>query len=351
MLLRLRRWLRAALFALACAYPIALFGVWLMLAFIGERWWMAGVALYLPLVGFAIPLPPLVLALALARRWKLLILQVASLLLLLFPIMGLTLSWPRSAPASGRTLRVLSYNVNSGHGGFPALKREIISHRPDLVFVQELPNWSSKDLEAELREFPHIAHTNDFFVASKFPIVEQVYPERLPFYEARRSPRFMKVVVDTSLGKISVYHVHPLSPRGGFYELRGKAGFRREILSGRLFSGDNAEGIRTHNELRELQVATFAAQAAREPGPALIVGDTNTPHLSRVRRKYLSQFQDGFAQAGFGFGYTYPGKHPWMRIDVVMASSHFRFIDFDVGRGQASDHRCVVAELALANDD
>ena len=60
-----------------------------------------------------------------------------------------------------------------------------------------------------------------------------------------------------------------------------------------------------------------------------------------------SRYSDGFRACGVGFGYTFPAKQPWMRIDRVFASSELRFTDFKVGCA-SSDHRCVIAELQRA---
>jgi endonuclease/exonuclease/phosphatase family metal-dependent hydrolase len=96
--------------------------------------------------------------------------------------------------------------------------------------------------------------------------------------------------------------------------------------------------------LRMSQVRTFARMAARETLPVIIAGDTNLPNLS-PSLDYVRDFQDGFADAGRGLGYTFPARSPWMRIDRIMASRQLRFLSFDVGSSRASDHLCVVADL------
>ena len=79
----------------------------------------------------------------------------------------------------------------------------------------------------------------------------------------------------------------------------------------------------------------------------VIAGDTNLPALSNVFHRYLSGYRDGFPSAGFGFGYTFPSNHvPWMRIDRILASGELSFVRFQVGRSRASDHLCVVADIA-----
>jgi vancomycin resistance protein VanJ len=277
------------------------------------------------------------------REKRLLLLQAVSAFLVIFPLMGLCIGWA-SSPAPGvPRLRIFSHNTDSARGGVDALIREIQAKSPDLVFLQELPNFD--EVRARLTQrYPHTDAQGEFVVASKFPIVEAQVPDRLAFYDQRRSPRFMRVVIDTSLGRITFFHVHTVSPRGGFYELRGR-GFRREIASGRLFTGENADGVRHLAELRELQITTMSRLAAREKGPVVIVGDTNLPGLSPVRRENLARFRDGFAAARTGFGYTFPAKSPWMRIDLMLSSEQLTFVDFEVGTETVSDHRSISAEL------
>src|SRR5690242_7014760 len=83
---RLRRWLRRGVVALAVAYPVALLVVVALLRWVGERWWVTDVALFLPRIGFALPWPVLVLALVALRLWRLLATQVVALVMILFPL-------------------------------------------------------------------------------------------------------------------------------------------------------------------------------------------------------------------------------------------------------------------------
>jgi endonuclease/exonuclease/phosphatase family metal-dependent hydrolase len=147
------------------------------------------------------------------------------------------------------------------------------------------------------------------------------------------------------MGRLTLFNVHPVSPREDFSVLRGH-GLRREILSGHLFSGDAEPAIQANAGLRALQAQAIADAVASMGGPTIIAGDTNLPGLSGILRHSLSQFQDGFQKAGWGFGYTYPNdRRPWMRIDRILATRELRFLRFEVGRSAASDHLCVVADL------
>jgi vancomycin resistance protein VanJ len=344
---RTKRWSSRLLTLLAIAYPLTLAGICLLLRYAGERWWVTGVALYLPRFGFVLPLPLLVLLIGLARRWRLLWSQLAAACVLL-PLLGFNLATPFSTDDTTRPrLRVLSYNVNSGYGDFRAVAQEVSRFAPDVVLIQELFT-GSKPLEDELRKtFAHLHVSTQFLVASRYPLSSVVDPERLDFFGAKRSPRFMKYVVDSPLGPITIFNVHPVSPRGGVYAIRGD-GLRRELSSGRLLRGSKTGELQSTAALRRLQIATVARLAQREAGPVLIAGDTNLPALSPIFAELLGDYQDGFDQQRTGFGYTYPAKLPWMRIDRILANDRLRFLSFETGSSRASDHFCVVADVGRA---
>ncbi len=340
----MKKWLRRIVAVLAVGYPASLLACAVLLHTMGESWWMTGVALYLPRIGFALPLPLLVIALLVSRLYWLLLTQLAALVVLLFPLMGLVLSLPAVGHKDAPIVRVMSFNVDSGYFGYDKVDAEIGSFSPDIVALQEVFLEPEKIAAALRSRYPIVEISTQFVIASRFPIVVTSDPDRLPFYGRLRSPRFMRYVVETPIGRIALYNLHPVSPRGAFYELRG-AGLRREILSGRIFSGAAGQDFVENCELRAFQVQTAAALAAGDRYPAVIAGDLNLPGLSPIYARNLSRFQDGFAEVGWGFGYTFQSYRPWMRLDRILASDELRFARFQVACKGASDHLCVVADL------
>ena len=339
------KWLRQIIIGVAVAYPGVLIVVALLLRFVGESWWATDLGLYMPRALFALPLPFTLTALALYRATRLLATQLVAAFVVFFPLMGFVLPWPASAHEGEPTLRVLSYNVNSGYGGYDKIAAEVDAFSPDIVLFQEIFAGSEQIAELLGEKYPTVQTSTQFLIASRFPILSSSDPEKVPHLGRLRSPRFVQYVIDTPLGPIALYNVHPLSPRHGFYKLRG-AGLRREILSGRLFGGENAALLQSDAALRGEQVEAVSRSADHENDPVVIAGDTNLPSLSMFLHRYLSRFHDGFREAGWGFGYTFPAdKRPWMRIDRILASDELRFVGFEVGRSKLSDHYCVVADL------
>jgi endonuclease/exonuclease/phosphatase family metal-dependent hydrolase len=271
--------------------------------------------------------------------------QGVAALVVLFPLMGFVLPGLRPYPGERPTMRVLSYNVNATLGGADKIAEQIAEYSPDVVLLQEL--GPAEPIASLLRA--HYATVNvstQFLLATRYPVVSSVDPERIPYYNRQRSPRFVEQVLVTPLGRVAFYNVHPLSPREGLRAVRGQ-GLRHEILSGRILSSPAAPVVQTNAGLRSLQVQAFVEAAESEPYPVVIGGDTNLPDLSWVYNRYLSHFQDGFTKAGWGFGYTFPtDRRPWMRIDRILATEGLRFVRFQVGTSHASDHLCVVADIS-----
>jgi endonuclease/exonuclease/phosphatase (EEP) superfamily protein YafD len=339
------RWQWAATIT-AAAYPISLLLLIACLRCIGEQWWITGVGLYLPRLPLAMPLPAVVLVLVLARLWRLLWTQVVSAALIVFPLLGFVPPWPTFPARDAPVIRLLSYNVNSLNGGADAVFDEIDRYSPDIVLLQETTD--SDALKNLLRaRYPTVETSTQFLVATRYTLVSTTDPDRIEYDGRQRSPRFLKYVLDTPLGSIVLYNVHPLSPRQALYELRGDRGLKRQILSGRFFSDASSRTFQANGRLRMLQAKAFSESATRETDPAIVAGDTNLPGLSWVLHRYLSEYQDGFARAGWGFGYTFPTapRHPWMRIDRILASHELKFVRFEVGTSLASDHHCVVADI------
>lgn len=355
----IHRLLGATARALALAYLAALAIISGVLYFVGERWWPVLVALYLPPWGFALPLP---LVIFMSWRWGRRLdawLQLVSLALLLFPLCGLVPRWPTPAPTaqaqgapSGSShpdaegLRVFSQNIALGNIDLDLIFDEIARTRPNVVVLQEARGPVARRLLGHFAQWNTHAH-EQFFLASRFPISQTRVPPKLLLRGLDRAARFVQHTLETPQGPVEVLNVHPISPRDGLDELRGE-GLTHELQRGRLFAPRGPGLIRHNADLRELQIEAIAAAAPRDR-PVLIAGDTNLPGLSRFLRVHLGRFQDGFAAAGGGFGYTFPTRHPWLRIDRILASPDLHFTSFVTGTARGSDHLAVFAVLMRAS--
>jgi vancomycin resistance protein VanJ len=347
-----RRWLRRGSLLLAAGYVVGLLAAVAALRLGGERYWITTTLLYLPRVGFALPLPVVTLALLVCGPRRLLWGLPVPLALVLFPLMGLKLGLGRllapSARADGaRPLRVMTYNIETGKHP-EDLAETIRAVAPDVLLIQEYNEQIEETLAGldVLRGFHRHAATQ-FAIASRYPIGDVYLPPKLDMPESTpRSARFVRYRVDVPRGPITVINVHPVSPRNGLEGMRGD-GLLHGLLRGRIGHDEGIATLRANSALRLVQAEAIADEARRSPHPVLIAGDTNMPGLSWILARTLGGYRDAFAEVGRGFGYTYPAGRAWMRIDRILGDARLVFHRCEVRPSAAADHQPVIADVSV----
>jgi endonuclease/exonuclease/phosphatase (EEP) superfamily protein YafD len=364
---------RLASFArgVAVVYLTALCALVLALRFVGEDSWLLTPVMYAPRLVCALPLVLTVPALLYAGPRWMLVTQVAALALVVFPLMGLELHpgavllaqkrQPATATATATataSFRLLSLNVFFGHAGCEAILKEIAAHDPDVILLEAGIGSCDRALAARYPSM-HVETRGgvEFTLASKFPVLDFYRPEDFP-----GSPiigqGYVRYTLDTPLGRIDLFGMHPYSPRHGF------EGARKDLQTplrdpwNEAHLPHLAEGrlaIESNTSVRRRQVEAVTAAAAKSTNPVIIAGDTNLPALSRIYARFFgsSPWKDGFAAVGNGFGYTFPTswdyeQGPWMRLDRIFVGAPLRFLNFEVGGRGASDHCPVIADIGLA---
>jgi endonuclease/exonuclease/phosphatase (EEP) superfamily protein YafD len=336
---------RWALRVFAVGYPLSLLAV--IAAFrLGDRWWGTIAALYLPRLGFALPLPFLAAGLLLDRAWRWLISPLVALALVVFPLMGLHLSGGRAAGAGAHTLKLLTFNVDSARAGLENILAKVRAAEADVIVIQE-SGYGEANLWRDGLPGYNVDKNGQFVLASRFPIEERFDPPNVIHEGVPRTPRFERYRITTPAGPIVLYSVHPMSPRESLDDLRGE-GLRHELARGRIRQDAKDEVVSTA-ALRAAQLAAVVADAARSPYPVIIAGDTNLPDLAGAFARVFAGYRDAFAEVGFGFGYTFPTRRggPWMRIDRILGGPRVRFLDCRTVKGAVSDHLPVIATLEL----
>jgi len=332
----------------AYAYLACVIGFTAFVRYYATDSWFSAVCLYLPRHVFLLPIPCLALALVLAKRRHALWTQGISLAVVLFPLMGLRLPGPPSARTQTKsaTLRVLSFNVDSGYAGITPIVNAITRIDADVVAIQEAKGATGELLTALARRYRYVEEQPYSLLASRFPVIEVPAHEKIALAPHPRSPRFQRHLLELPSGRLAFYNVHPISPRGALNIHRFRGAFRA-FASGQAINRESISELEYNVQLRRLQLEAVGRLARAEPYPVVLAGDFNLPALSQVFHANLDSFQDGSSVAGAGFGYTFPERFPWMRLDRVLASYPLRIVDFDVDCAGLSDHRCVVAELRL----
>lgn len=336
---------------LAVAYPLALAAVAFLFRFVGERWWLTTIALYLPRIGFALPLPVVAFLVwrKLPRAW--LLSPLFALWLWLGPLMGFQLGHAREPASEAGPVRVLSFNIGRGWEGMPAIANVLKASPADIVCLQECSGYDAADLEGLFADEFNFHVEGQFFLATRYRIEEAYVPPVGP--GDRGSSRYVRYRLRTPSGPIHVYNFHSTSPQEAFVGFRGE-GLRSELLSGRLFSNTGAiKALEVTTAARVAQVRAAGADIAASTLPALLVGDTNLPTGSWAFASAFGGLKDAFAEVGFGFGYTFPWKRrfrdvPWMRLDRVLGNDKIRFLHYQMPPERASDHLALVVDFEVA---
>ena len=264
-----RPWIRLTVRALALAFPVLLATFAAVLSFVGESWWVSTAALYLPRLAFLLPLLLLVGLLVLTNELEWIWTQAVAALVLLFPVMGLVVPLPhlpRPATADRPHVRVMSYNINSGAAGVGALMDEVDHYSPDVLVLVEI-GAVEELIHALKTRYPTVGGAGQFLTASRYALVSRVDPERVAYGGRQRSPRFLVETLDTPLGVMTFYVVHPISPRDDLPALAGTHGFRTLFGAGHLIATDGPSRVEANSGLREAQITRHDGSRLARSGP------------------------------------------------------------------------------------
>jgi len=335
---------------------------WVLLCFIAAvalalalRWSDASSA-WIELLRY-VPYPawllPAVLALVLSIRlrpvWRWL--ALASVVLVLWPVMGLSLAQGQASAgeAAGRLpVRMMTYNVKS----YDAIWRdkslslfgdEVARQAPDILVMQDAEQWVERG-----RVVPAVASVlsayrlqqtsaqDEYIIASRFPL-RNCKSGQIP--RGARTHATLQCEVQVGQRWVTVLTVHTLTPR------RGLNAARAEKL-------DGLDDWVLNFGMRLQQARSLADMAVRLPHPLILAGDLNAPEHSPVIQSMLAaDLRDAFGQGGLGWGYTLghalrPGIS-FLRLDHILVSADIGIARAWAGGKWASEHRPVVADLLV----
>ena len=242
--------------------------------------------------------------------------------------------------------------IGNGGGGIPHVVARARSADPDVIVLEEVDDAPAQveELRAGFAGYAFWS-SGQFAVASRFPVEDAEVPPPVPLGNRFVPRNYARLRLITPAGPIRLYAVHPISPHSAFNDLgvaRPNEGFADRILTARVFD-PRAPAIVEENTARRLsQVRALADDAGRSAEPVLIAGDTNLPGLSWALATLLGAYHDAFADAGRGFGYTYPAWHrQWLRIDRLLGGPRLRFLSAVSEPPRLYDHLPVTAEIEL----
>lgn len=306
-------------FALALVFLVEHFGA--------ERFWFSALVLYAPAMFFALPLVVLLYLSGKSRAKRLFLFNAAILVVFLVGFAGFHFS-RTPKPTNGQLVRAMSFNINAGSRGADKIVAEIRKQNPDFVCLQESAAW---------REFPDpipkirgLLPTWNCVRAGELAILSQ-HPIRFSSVEPfpiHLGDGILIAQIEIGGRLISVANLHLTIPIAGLPGL-APTNMKRRIAA------------------RDKQVAALLKLGEKSDAPDLVLGDFNTPSRGLLYRKIAARWNDSFAIAGRGFGYSFSDSLPMLRIDYVFADPKIGIKRCFVPATNASDHRPVVADCVF----
>lgn len=271
----------------------------------------------------------LIAAYALARRkW---VAAVAALPLIAFtlaPVAWTYVDGRQTNESSESTTRLMTANLLVSNDQHVAVAREIRKADPDVLVIQEYSDAWNTALQAALGDdLPHSSFEtrDDSFGTALYSGTEPSDGTRpAPVVLGSDMTPQTRTVIEIGGREVALYNIHLLPPIAMDYV---------------------REGHRQFDDLVDL------VQAERMP--VIVVGDLNltetTPQHAQLAKIGL---RDAWDIRGRGRGATWPDNSflrflPGLRLDHVYVSPEIAVVDVRIGEVPGSDHRPVIADLAL----
>lgn len=272
-----------------------------------------------------LPAWPVVVVAAIFRRWILFAAAVgvvASHISFVLPELLAAEAVP-GATRNAPTLRLFNANVYAANHDASSYAEEIRRTRPDIVVLQEATPAFLAGLESAgaLADLPHritVSRRDPFAaaVASRWALTED------DVVSARGRPILLRASVEVGGIVVRLFAFHAVAPTG------------------------------VNREEWTKDLASLGAAIASEPRPILIAGDFNATWAHRHFRRLLDLgVTDAAAARGKPYQMTWPRNlriiPPMIRIDHVLTTQHLVVTRITTGVGKGSDHRPLVADVAL----
>ncbi len=269
-------------------------------------------------------------------------------------LMGFNLSQPKPK----EPLTVVSYNTRSLIKLFPRrrdntanqdafkkrLKEEI--GEVEIFCVQEFLafNTTIEKLKT-LFNVPYFKKYDGRGTAifSKYPIINT---GKIKFKKTENSCIWVDIQIDKQV--VRVYSIHLESPK-----ISGDARLlKKDAKLNDKKTWQGVKGIlkkyRHSTNTRVDQMRMVKEHISKTPHPVIVCGDLNDTPISYVYEQMSKGLIDNFKEAGRGWGATYNGSIPMLRIDYIFTESeHFNVYEHGILDEEHSDHYPVYSQLKL----
>jgi vancomycin resistance protein VanJ len=214
-------------------------------------------------------------------------------------------------------LRVLTHNIKASNPDPASTAQALLAYDADIIALQELTPEALNQARSVLNStYPYQTSGGTVALWSK---------QRLATTDSvdigMGWTRALRAQAQTPAGPVAIYVAHLASVRVG----------------SEGFTSDQRD--RTINDLGE-------AIAAEKLQRVIVMGDLNGTAYDRSLAPLTFGLTSVQAEAGWGFGFTWPAKFPMARIDHILIRG-MTATDAKILPATASDHRPISADLKL----
>lgn len=330
-----------------------LFGVLLLGAYLAA--WVPPSSLYVfSLLAIGYPflffIQCLFLGLWIYRRKRYAYLPLLLLLLGWYPVQTLfgVNGW-QAEPFRAEALTILSYNAHyfreSGTDqAATAILSVIDNQQLDILCGQEFTTKTPKASQAVKQALQQQAGLpyatqgggSSLAIFSRHPILKQ---GTIQFPDSYNGAIYADIQKGNQRFRVYCFHLQSVGLGRDESEV-----FNRKNLATLNDSSTQRTYRRINNKLkdaflrREEQVLFIAEHIRASPYPVLVAGDMNDTPTSYAYAQLTQGLVDAFVAKGWGFGTTYAGRLPLLRIDYIFADPSWSVDHFSVLHRGTSDH-------------
>lgn len=293
---------------------------------------------------------------------------LASLLIIILAWSTVKTSFPyhkTETEPSAKTFSIMSYNVRvfdrynwtERENNVPEMLTFIKKQNADILCLQEFGS-SRKGITENyilqaLGSYPYHyiyytdnsaqkSHRTGLAIFSKYPIVKRGMKGDKNLIKG--CSIFADITIDNLTYRIINSHYESIRLTNKYDIIKGidSDNYKSRIIDAvSSYQAVSKQHAIHSNEIIELIEATNA--------PIILCADMNNSPVSYSYHTLSHQLDDAYLTLGRGFGATYNGKYPFLRIDYIMHSPILRVSEYKRKRVKYSDHFPITATFAIGN--
>ncbi len=253
-------------------------------------------------------------------------------------------------------IEIVSFNVQNAYYAYHKAKtsrkkrskvlREYLKNfqNAEILCFQECAPFSEDIIDLAFKNHSKYKPVTGPLILSKSEIIDKGL---IDFKTRTNACIWVDVVIN--FDTIRVYNAHLQSNRitREAKKVMSDGNFQDKETWGGIY--DIFSNYKRYNQIRAKQIKMIKKHMEKCPYPIILCGDFNDTPQSYIYRLATEDLNDSFREKGSGIGTTFAGALPLLRIDYIMASEDFQFLNHEVHKEGFSDHYLISATLRPIN--